>query len=468
MTNNVAVASAAIVYIILVILYAKSGLVYNTSRLVILVVAISLSILPLSNKYGFHNFSRGYLCWFIPFALIYTAVLHKVVYPQDVRIADYFLYRFLLLTVSLFPVLLHSTQEKRRMYFNMLPSFSAVLLFDPIHEYFGVSFQQMGFVDRSYYLVVIVSTISYLGTIGMLFLSKGVSDRYENENMELIKALNATNDALEDIVADRTKKLEQQNAYLEQLVSRLEFRNEEMERFNYTVSHDLKSPLVTVQGFLGFLRKDLTAGKLERAFQDLDRIQNATNGMQKLVNNLLELSRVGRALNEKEPVPFDEIVHKAMAMLGHAIEAHQVQIEMKGNMPTVMVDVNRMQEALQNLIDNAIKYMGGQSQPRITITCQQQDTHFAFCVADNGSGVDAADHDRIFALFERADQQTEGTGLGLALVKRIIALHGGRIWVESEGKNQGASFYFTLPINPSYCANTPAQSTPQAVAVPHN
>lgn len=232
----------------------------------------------------------------------------------------------------------------------------------------------------------------------------------------------------------------------EALIQELEAKNSELERFTYTVSHDLKSPLVTIRGFLGLLEKDMARGDTERVTRDLKFIYDATDKMQLLLNDLLELSRIGRLVNPPEEVSLSELVRQAADLVAGQIARRGVQLQIAPNLPTVYGDRPRLLEVFQNLIDNAVKFMGNQPAPRLEIGCWQFDQETVCYVRDNGIGIEPRFHDKIFGLFERLDPALDGTGIGLALVKRIIEMHGGRIWVESDGIGTGAAFHFTLPV----------------------
>jgi PAS domain S-box-containing protein len=231
----------------------------------------------------------------------------------------------------------------------------------------------------------------------------------------------------------------------EHLIVELEARNAELERFTYTVSHDLKSPLVTVRGFLGFLEKDIKHGDVARVSQDIARIREAADRMHLLLDDLLELSRIGRISNPPQTVSFNELVVEAMELVAGQIAERGVQVHIMSDMPSVSVDQRRLLEVLQNLLDNGVKFMGEQSEPRIDIGWQEVGGENVFFVKDNGSGIKTQFHEKVFGLFERLDQTIEGTGIGLALVKRIIEVHNGRIWIETPPGEPGTIFRFTLP-----------------------
>jgi PAS domain S-box-containing protein len=234
-----------------------------------------------------------------------------------------------------------------------------------------------------------------------------------------------------------------------ELIDELSTKNAELERFTYTVSHDLKAPLITIRGFLGFLEKDARAGNFERLEQDTQRIVQATHKMQNLLDDLLELSRIGRIVGPAQTMAFGNVVNDALELVRGALEQAGVTVSISPDLPPIHGDRARLVEVIQNLVENAIKFMGDQPKPHIEIGTRPGKNSFEpiFYVQDNGIGIEPQYHERIFGLFDKLNAQTEGTGIGLALVRRIIEVHGGRIWVESAGRGQGSTFCFTLPMS---------------------
>ncbi len=244
--------------------------------------------------------------------------------------------------------------------------------------------------------------------------------------------------------------LQAELALRKDLISELESKNAELERFTYTVSHDLKSPLFTIRGFLGYLEQDALSGNHERLKSDMQRITAATDKMQQLLNELLELSRIGRIKNESVKVPFEELAREAVELVHGHITARGINVHVDAGMPEVFGDRQRLVEVVQNLVDNAAKFMGNQIEPRIEIGYAGEDAGSGmpiFYVRDNGIGIAPEHYERVFGLFNKLDVKTDGTGIGLALVRRIIEVHGGRIWVRSEA-GRGSTFLFTLPTRP--------------------
>ena len=249
------------------------------------------------------------------------------------------------------------------------------------------------------------------------------------------------------IAEQEIKMREEVEEEREAVIQQLRRKNQELDRFAVRVSHDLKTPLITLAGFLGYLDKDIKAGDSERATKDFAQINEAAKTMGKFVDELLDLSRVGRITKPPKDVPFDGIVVDALKAADGLIQARQVQVVIEAIFPFVHVDRARIVQVMQNLITNAVKFMGDQPDPKITIGFEEVDGDHIFSVSDNGIGIASENHERIFELFNKLDPNSDGTGIGLGLVKKIIEVHNGKIWVESE-PGKGSTFKFTLKDTP--------------------
>jgi signal transduction histidine kinase len=246
-------------------------------------------------------------------------------------------------------------------------------------------------------------------------------------------------------IEGKNRELEQRADEIEVKNSELQSQNAELERFNYTVSHDLKAPLVTIKGFLGLLQKDINAQDSDAMDRDVGQIGDAADQMARLLDELLELSRIGRQMNPPENLDLSELVSEAIERVSIQIEDKGIDLRIAPDLPAVRGDPGRLLEVFQNLVDNAAKFMGDQESPRIEIGARRDNGEVYCFVRDNGVGIKPEYHDRVFDLFDRLDTRVAGTGVGLALVKRIVEVHGGRIWVESDGEGLGSTFHFTLP-----------------------
>ncbi len=225
----------------------------------------------------------------------------------------------------------------------------------------------------------------------------------------------------------------------------LDRKNAELERFTYTVSHDLKSPLVTLKSFLGFIEADLNSGNREKLEKDLYFMHNAIDKMSVLLVDLLRLSQVGHSKVPPEPVTFHELVETAIALVSGTIDETGAEIKTAEDSVVLTGDRSRLTEIWQNLIDNALKYRQTEVSPKIEIGFTNTPDGPTFFVRDNGIGIDVRYKGKIFGLFNQLDPKIEGSGIGLALVARIVEIYDGTIWVESKGIGHGACFCFTLP-----------------------
>ncbi len=250
--------------------------------------------------------------------------------------------------------------------------------------------------------------------------------------------------ALHAQLAERDRKIEE-----------LEARNAELERYAYTVSHDLKTPLVTIKGFISFLHRDVRAGDQERVDHDLGRISYAADRMHQLLDDLLELARVGRVGKKPRRIAFAEVVDEALERVADAIDEREAEILIAASLPDVFGDKSLLVDVLEQLLDNAVTHVGEQPAPCIEIGARRGGSGSkgpVLFVRDNGPGIHPQYHEKVFRLFERLDPTTSGgTGVGLTLVKRIIDFHGGKIWIESSGR--GSTMCFTLPGTRTSCSD---------------
>ena len=250
--------------------------------------------------------------------------------------------------------------------------------------------------------------------------------------------------AIQCTIRDLTARKRAEQALHESTLE-VQHKNEEMERFLYSASHDLRSPVVTVRTFLGYLEHDLAAANAERIAKDVNFIRAATDRMVRLLDELLEMSCVGRVVRPPSNVTFRSLVDEALGAVAGRIAERGVTVRVDDHDLMFYGDRVRLAELFQNLIDNACKFMSDQKAPHLEVGIEIHAAETAFYVRDNGIGIDPRHKSKVFDLFEKLDPKAEGTGMGLALVRRIVELYGGRIWVESAGLGQGACFYFTLP-----------------------
>ena len=242
---------------------------------------------------------------------------------------------------------------------------------------------------------------------------------------------------LEARVQERTGELEEANA-------KLLSSNRELEQFAYVASHDLQEPLRAVNSYAQLLTRKYQGNLDTKADKYLGYIMEGATRMQQLINDLLEFSRVGTRAKALQPIDCETLLSKVLDNLKIAIAESRTRVT-HDPLPTVMGDEIQLIQLLQNLIGNAIKFRGEES-PQVHISTEQTQNEWVFAIRDNGIGMEAEYLDRIFTIFQRLHSKSEypGTGIGLAVCKKIVERHGGRIWVEST-PGVGSAFYFTIP-----------------------
>ena len=251
-------------------------------------------------------------------------------------------------------------------------------------------------------------------------------------------------------VRETQEELRELNASLEERVTlrttELEEANSELEAFSYSVSHDLRTPLRHIVGFAELLQKDTASSLSPRGQRYMGIIADAASRMDQLIDDLLEFSRMGRQELRQAEVPLAPLVSEVIAelQLGAPGQAAQWQL---GELPSVCGDASLLRQVLINLLGNAVKYSAQSDPPRITVSAHTEGQDVVLEVRDNGVGFDPRYADKLFGVFQRLHraEEFEGSGIGLANVRRIVTRHGGRVWAESE-LGQGAAFFVSLPL----------------------
>lgn len=274
----------------------------------------------------------------------------------------------------------------------------------------------------------------------MMDFSKKVSISEKGDELDAIGVgLNTLGEELESHI----EQLKATNTELLEKSEQLLRSSKQMEQFAYIASHDLQEPLRTLSNYVGLFRKD-HKGKLDaNAEKYLDHISTATNRMQSLVRDLLEYARIGQNKNAVA-IDCNYLLQEVLNDLAASVKETNAQIIFE-NLPVVNGYIE-LKSVFQNLISNAIKFRKSNTPTVIRVTVQSQINDWQFAVSDNGIGIEKKYYERIFSIFQKLHSQKQyaGTGIGLAQCKKIVELHGGRIWIESEPET-GSTFYFTIP-----------------------
>ncbi len=224
-------------------------------------------------------------------------------------------------------------------------------------------------------------------------------------------------------------------------------KNKELENFVYMVSHDLKNPVVSIQGFCSLLMKKHKQDLSEKILFYLKRVQANASLMANLLEDLVELSRIGRIKEKKREVSVREVIESVWSGVSRALSTEEVEFICPENLPKVFYSEQRLYQIFFNLLSNAFKFKSKNKVLKVQIGFEYNEDDYTFFVRDNGIGIEEKYHDKIFEFFSQLkENKTEGTGMGLATVKKIVEANQGRVWVESQ-KGKGSTFYFTIPKN---------------------
>ena len=246
--------------------------------------------------------------------------------------------------------------------------------------------------------------------------------------------------------AKLTAGLVKANRKLKRFVTELNDKNAELDSFAHTVSHDLKSPLQCIAGYADLLQFSLPDDTSDDVRSCVSEIIHAATNMGRMIDHILEISHIDQAVNPQHRVSLATVVEDIMRTMRPKLEEGSVEVELAEPLPSVSGDRFRITQLIQNLLENSCKYVGEQRQPKIEIGVAEAPSGVrALYVKDNGEGINPEFHDHIFSLFSRINTEAEGSGVGLALVKKIARQHGGDVWVESEGNGKGTVMWVALP-----------------------
>jgi signal transduction histidine kinase len=317
------------------------------------------------------------------------------------------------------------------------------------YNLFRISFVLIAMVVLLAFLIAksVSSPITELTQVSRIISGGNLAARAKVNTKDEIGELAASFNQMTDNLVEAKNNLEQKKTELEEQKKLLEAANKELDSFVYTVSHDLRAPLRGIDGLAKFLEDDYV-DKLDKQGQDyLSKIRSGATHMKELIDDLLTLSRISRIKNPHENVDIKELINSVISRIEFDIKEHKVELNLPEKLPVVRCDKIKMAEVFLNLINNAIKFSSKiQDTPKVQIGYNDRKDAHEFYVKDNGIGIDKKYHEEIFGIFKRLHKQEEyeGTGAGLSIVKKIIDDHKGSIWVDSE-LGKGTTFYFTIP-----------------------
>ena len=316
-------------------------------------------------------------------------------------------------------------------------------------ELFGLNLLEAPFIPRKSKLTMQEKFKQALTGDGMMtyeleFTSRNGDVLFGDVLTAPLKGLNKKTVGNLIVIPDITerKKAAEQKA---KLFSKINSINKELKEFAYVVSHDLKAPLRAINSLATWLVMDYEDKFDDDGKKQLHLLQSRVTRMDSLIDGILQYSRVGRVEEEKVEIDLQKQVPE---IIDYLAPPENIKVEIDNELPTIVSEKTRITQVFQNLMSNAIKYMD-KPEGTINIGCTKEDEFYKFYVKDNGPGIDEKYFERIFKIFQtlHAKDQYESTGVGLTLIKRIVEMYGGKVWLESEVGN-GCTFYFTFPVHP--------------------
>ena len=283
------------------------------------------------------------------------------------------------------------------------------------------------------------------GIIGKGNLDYRLDIKTGDEIQDLAEGFNNMAGELKELYTNLENKVKERTAQLADANNALALKNKELDDFTYIVSHDLKEPLRGVKAFTKLLMEEYSKKFDKEGKEYLQTISESSSRMTGLIEDLLNLSRIGRIKNIEPDVDFNELLLDVKKNLQYSLEEKKVELKIPEDLPRVTCDKIRISEVFSNLISNAVKYCKKDVKPVVEVSFSDKGNFYEFSVKDNGIGIEKQYHDKVFQIFQRlhAKGEYEGTGAGLTIVKKIVENHGGKIWVESE-PGKGSTFYFTI------------------------
>jgi len=467
-TGIVALFSVSLLYVEL----PERG--FNSTRQLIAMSGFLLMTIVLINRLGYYNISKWLICW-LPVIIIMTVSIGDKLYNQQhITIKDFFSYRFFIFAAIIIPVLIFSTRELKWMIVNLLPSFTALVLFDVLHRPFGVSFHQFGYEEANFYVLDIMIASAALTLIGFILNQRIITDRFEIELQEKQDKLSEKNKELShmnsfineqnyemntqaeklleshDALLSAHKTIEKQKQLLEEKNQNLEvqvaektrdlsmvnqellIRNNELRQFSHTLSHSLKSPVATFQGLLNLIDiKDLSCSNQEllRYLNDsVDKMQEVFSDM----NQMLEIRN--KLYSSIEEVDLQKLMDSLHNQFYSQLVLNKVSFKYHFNgCKTIKTNEKQLNSILYQLISNSIRFKAVNRTPQIDIRLNANGKHHSLIVRDNGLGIDLQKYSgKVFFPYQQFHRHGCGKGLGLYLVKLHTESLGGNVKLTSE------------------------------------
>lgn len=429
-----------------------------TSTQLGMAVAFAFLIPLLMNHYGFFSVSRLVLITLIIFPSLVISILDKFDHPTSLEEFEYFQFRFILIGATILPFILFSLKEKKQIVFGLILAIFSLVFYDPLHNFFGAGYYQVGFTAPNYYFLNYIIVFTAMVLIGSTFFLKYSFEKSESENELLIQQLSERQREIllvsESLVKQREQLSQENKALNSELIEKnqqltetnqeLIKHNNELQQFSYTISHNLKGPVASMTGLLQLMDVD----QLDRGNKEI--IERLTNAIKTLDGTIRDLGNIIDIRNDltriRQKLSLDEELTIIKTLLKKEIDENNISIQADFSALPYLYSVKPMLESiLYNLVSNAIKYRSPERDSVIKITSRTIGTDTQLEIEDNGLGIDMGNFgEKVFGLYKRFHTHTEGKGLGLFLVKLQVEALEGEITIDSK-LDCGTKFILTFP-----------------------
>lgn len=475
LTNRVSLMAGIITWIILVVLFSMMpNKDWNATRILILIAGILFCFIIFLNKWHFPNLAKWMLSWSTVFFILFISVFDKLWNAQYVSLNDFFVYRFLLFSSAIIPLLVFGTSNKMALFLNMLPSFVGTVFFDQLHKLFGVDAAQFGIHDANALTLNTIVGLAYLALTGFIYNHIAVAEltgralakkqkqlqlknkelQHKNafineQNHEILttsEELVAGNEALvmaQDVIQKQKQLLENQNKILEQKVAEqtehlakandeLMVSNNELGQFSYTLSHNLKAPVATLEGLLNLVHFDKMDKNNKEIFDYIKQSVKSMNQVFTDMNHMLEMRNQLYISSEK--VSLRKLIDALYNNFYEEINVNNFQFNCSFNGEIKLnTNARRLSGALFQIISNAIKFRSTNRTPQLLIDYAENHDCCCIKVRDNGIGFDSSYfREKLFYPYQKFHEHFAGKGLGLYTAKIFVESIGGNIAIESK------------------------------------
>lgn len=455
LSNKVSILLACFTFLLSLSSYGFFGFITTTK----LGLAFSVcSLLPLLlNYWGHPNTSRILLAIIISVSCLAVSLADKMDYYLMEEM-QFYEFRLLLLSATLLPFILFSLHETKLWVSALLVNLLCIVAYDPVHEFFHVGYYNMGFTGPNYYFINFMMLASFSVIASSTYFLKYSFEKFENENRQLIEELSKKQKALvhaTNTIEDQRKRLEVENERLNsdllvknnQLTdtnNQLIIHNNNLEQFSYTISHNLRGPLASLQGLANLLNPEQLGEDNKSLFDHFIKSVNALDTTIRDLNHIIEIRN--DVLNVRDKINLNAEIEHIKELLKREIEQNNVIISCEFKQEEFVTVKALLHSVLYNLISNAIKYRSYERSLIINLRSKIVGSFLQLEVQDNGLGIDmAAYKDKIFGLYKRFHTHTEGKGLGLFLVKLQTETLGGTVQLQSK-PGVGSTFIINIKI----------------------